>query len=149
MTSTDGHRETEAAAGSSGAGGVPAPGTAVTLVPALNARLLTGSLLRWSARHGSEVDDQVTVVIDIAPSMSRGGEFPVWATVNAPGGDTLVLSARARTGDEPHELVLDARVAVREPRRRSVRAAAHVDVDLSLPGTDGRIPGRTLDLSSG
>ena len=130
-------------------GGAPSTGSAVTLVPALDARLLTGVLLRWDAPEGTEVGAEVRASVDISPSSTRGVEFPAWATVSVPGGDTLVLSARASAGDEPHEVVLAARVAVREPRRQTVRATAHVDVDLTIAGSAGRVPGRTLDLSAG
>ncbi|RZS82770.1 PilZ domain-containing protein [Motilibacter rhizosphaerae] len=126
----------------------PPPGSAVTLVPALDARLLTGVLLWWEAPEGSEVDDRVGLGVDIAPSRARSPEVPVWATVNAPGGDILVLSAVAH-GDGETTVTLDGRVAVREPRRRNVRAAAHVDVDLTLGGASNRVTGRTLDLSAG
>src|SRR5689334_14194674 len=80
--------------------GTPAAGSAVTLVPALDARLLTGALLRWDAPDGAAVDANITMVVDVSPTRARGGEFPVWATVSVPGGDTLVLSARAHPGEE-------------------------------------------------
>jgi PilZ domain len=128
--------------------GQPAVGTAVTLVPVGDVRLLTGTLLWWSEQAES-ASAPVEAGVDIAPTSLRGQTLKVWATLHATGGDTVVLSADARRGDSEHTLLLSGRVAVREQRRRSVRAAAHLDVELNIEGVGGgRHTGRTLDLSA-
>ncbi|RKS68040.1 PilZ domain-containing protein [Motilibacter peucedani] len=133
-----------------GAPGDPITGSAVALVPVGDARLLTGTLLRWETpAPGSPVGTPVTLTVDISPTNARGGAFPVWATVLAAGGDSLVVSAEATPTETSTVVSLTGSVAVREPRRRNVRAAAHVDVDLTVKGIAGRIAGRTLDLSAG
>ena len=128
--------------------GQPAVGTAVTLVPVGDVRLLTGTLLWWNEQAHS-ASAPVEAGVDIAPTSLRGQTLKVWATMQATGGETVVLSADARRGDTEHTLLLSGRVAVREQRRRSVRAAAHLDVELTIDGvTGGRLTGRTLDLSA-
>lgn len=129
--------------------GNPTVGSSVTIVPAGDARLLTGTLLSWTG--GVELGTQdVQASVDIAPTSAQGGRIKVWATFSAGGGDVVVLTADACAGDSPHTLLLDGRVAAREPRRRTVRAAAHVPVDLALPGAErDMLSGRTLDLSAG
>lgn len=130
--------------------GNPTTGSSVALVPMGNARLLTGTLLRWdSPVPASPVGARVSMTVDISPTNARGGSFPVWATVLAAGGDALVVSAEASPTETSTIVTLEGSVAVREPRRRNVRAAAHVDVDLTVSGIAGRIAGRTLDLSAG
>jgi hypothetical protein len=126
--------------------GQPAVGTSVTLVPVGDVRLLTGTLLWWSEQAES-ASAPVEAGVDIAPTSLRGQTLKVWATLQARGGDTVVLSADATRGETEHTLVLSGRVAVREQRRRSVRAAAHLDVELTING-GGRHTGRTLDLSA-
>src|SRR4051812_30735711 len=76
--------------------GEPTLGSAVTLVPAGDVRLLTGVLLAW--REPSGPDTTVTASVDIAPTSMRGQSLTVWATVQAAGGDTVVLSADATRG---------------------------------------------------
>ena len=128
--------------------GQPAVGTAVTLVPVGDVRLLTGTLLWWNEQAES-ASAPVEAGVDIAPTSLRGQTLKVWATLQAAGGDTVVLSADARRGDAEHTLLLTGRVAVREQRRRSLRAAAHLDVELTIDGASGgRLTGRTLDLSA-
>lgn len=130
--------------------GSPAVGSSVALVPVGDARLLTGTLLQWESNaEGSPIGAVVRATIDISPTNARGGSFSVWATVNAAGGDSLVLSAEASPTETSTTVSLEGKVAVREPRRRNVRANAHVDVDLTVAGIAGRICGRTLDLSAG
>ena len=129
--------------------GTPSIGTAVTIVPAGDVRLLTGLLLSWH-EPASDAGTTVHASVDIAPTSMHGRTLPVWATVQAAGGDTIVLSAEARRGDTPQILDLVGRIAAREPRRRSVRAPAHLDVDLRVEGETVRtLSGRTLDLSAG
>ena len=129
--------------------GDPVVGSSVTIVPAGDARLLTGILLSW-AGTSEPGEMNVRASVDITPTSAHGGPIKVWATMHAGGSDILVLSADAAAGDVPHTLLLNGRVATREPRRRSVRAAAHLSVDLSLPGADrDMLSGRTLDLSAG
>lgn len=131
-----------------GAPGAPSVGTAVTLVPMGDARLLTGTLLWWQepGPDGAEVGAGV----DIAPTSLRGGPLKVWATLQVTGGDIVVLSADGCPGETPQIMELTGRVAAREPRRRSVRASAHVDVEITVPAAGGRtLGGRTLDLSVG
>lgn len=127
--------------------GDPALGTSVTIVPAGDARLLTGTLLWWEPLD----DESVRAGVDIAPtSAAQGGRIKVWATLHAAGGDIMVVSADATGGESAHTLLLSGRVAAREQRRRSVRAAAHVPVDVTWAGADAdRLSGRTLDLSTG
>lgn len=128
--------------------GQPAVGTSVTLVPAGDVRLLTGTLLSWSERAES-ASAPVEATVDIAPTSAPVATLKMWVTLQATGGDTVVLSADARRGDTPHTLLLSGRVAVREQRRRSVRASAHLDVELTIDGVSGgRLSGRTLDLSA-
>jgi hypothetical protein len=115
-------------------------------VPVGDVRLLTGTLLWWSEQAES-ASAPVEAGVDIAPTSLRGQTLKVWATLQARGGDTVVLSADATRGDTEYTLVLSGRVAVREQRRRSVRAAAHLDVELRING-GGRHTGRTLDLSA-
>lgn len=135
---------------SRGAAGNPPSGSSVALVPVGDARLLTGTLLSWeSTVDGSPVGARISAQVDISPTNARGGSFSVWATVHAAGGDSLVLSAEAHPTETSTIVSLKGSVAVREPRRRNVRAAAHVDVDLTVAGIAGRIAGRTLDLSAG
>ena len=129
--------------------GSPAIGTAVTIVPAGDVRLLTGQLLSWQ-EPAPGAQATVRASVDIAPTSMHGEKLPVWATVQAAGGDTIVLSAEARPGRTPQVLELSGRIAAREPRRRSVRAPAHLDVDLRVEGETVRtLSGRTLDLSAG
>ncbi|NHC15307.1 PilZ domain-containing protein [Motilibacter deserti] len=136
----DGRREPESG---------PTVGTAVTIVPAGDVRLLTGLLLSWE-EPVSGADPTVRASVDISPTSMHGQTLPVWATVQAEGGDTIVLSAEARRGASAHILDLAGRIAAREPRRRSVRAPAHLDVDLRVEGETVRtLSGRTLDLSAG
>jgi len=123
-------------------------GTSVTLVPVGDVRLLTGTLLSWSEQAESATAP-VEASVDIAPTSAPAATLKVWATLRAAGGDTVVLSADARRGDSAHTLLLSGRVAVREQRRRSVRASAHLEVELTLNGaTAGTLTGRTLDLSA-
>jgi hypothetical protein len=118
------------------------------LVPVGDVRLLTGTLLWWNEQPQSP-SAPVEAGVDIAPTSLRGQTLKVWATLQASGGDTVVLSADARRGETEHTLLLSGRVAVREQRRRSVRAAAHLDVELTIDGVGGgRHTGRTLDLSA-
>ena len=128
----------------------PAPGSSVAVVPVGDARILTGTLLGWTEQvGGSPIGSSVRAEVDISPTNARGGVFSVWATMTAANGDSLVLSAEASPTDTSTVVVLEGRVAVREPRRRNVRATAHVEVDLTVSGVVGRICGRTLDLSAG
>ena len=129
--------------------GEPLVGSAVTIVPSGDARLLSGTLLSWAG--STEVGGpNVQASIDIAPTSAHGAPIKVWATLHADSGDIVVLTADASAGQSEHTLILDGRVAAREPRRRSVRAAAHVPVDLALPGADRDLmSGQTLDLSAG
>jgi hypothetical protein len=117
-------------------------------VPAGDVRLLTGTLLWWAER-AEHASAPVEAGVDIAPTSTSGATFKVWATLQAAGGDTIVVTADARRGDTAHTLLLAGRVAVREQRRRRVRAAAHLDVELTITGaTRGTLTGRTLDLSA-
>ena len=142
------HSDVRAKAGRHTVPGQPAVGTSVTLVPVGDVRLLTGTLLWWNEQAQS-ASSPVEAGVDIAPTSLRGQTLKVWATLQATGGDTVVLSADARRGDTEHTLLLSGRVAVREQRRRSVRAAAHLDVELTIDGVSGdRLTGRTLDLSA-
>ena len=127
--------------------GQPVIGTSVTLVPAGDVRLLTGTLLWWSEQAESATAP-VEAGVDIAPTTAPAATLKIWATLQAAGGDTVVLSADARRGDTPHMLLLSGRIAVREQRRRSVRAAAHLDVELTVGAGGATRTGRTLDLSA-
>lgn len=127
--------------------GVPIVGEAVTIVPAGDARLLTGTLLWWEEDVPAGL---VRASVDIAPTSAHGGPIKVWATMHAAGGDIVVLSGDASAGDTAHTLLLEARVAAREPRRSRVRAVAQVPVELQWEGgAEERVNGRTLDLSAG
>ncbi|NHC46258.1 PilZ domain-containing protein [Motilibacter aurantiacus] len=150
MTATEQAGSGGSPGGRPGSGsGSPSAGTAVTIVPAGDVRLLTGVLLSWQ-EPASGVETTVHASVDIAPTKMHGEKLPVWATVQAEGGDTIVLSAEARRGETAHILDLAGRVAAREPRRRSVRAPAHLDVDVRVEGETVRtLSGRTLDLSAG
>ncbi len=128
--------------------GSPSIGASVTIVPAGDARLITGTLLQWQ-ESGDGIGATVRATVDVAPTRASGGHIQVWATLHAAGGDIVVVSADATGGETPHALMLSGRIAAREPRRRSVRAIAHVPVDLTLAGADeDRLSGRTLDLSA-
>src|SRR5829696_3429975 len=96
--------------------GDPAIGTSVTLVPAGDARLITGTLLSWES-ESTATGENVRASVDVAPTSAHGGAVKVWATLHA-AGDVIVVSADASASDAPHILMLLGRVAAREPRRR-------------------------------